>query len=79
MKKKWILSILILSLFLCLPSAYCQALTSNELKIFYDATEYQLKAQIDGNNSDSLAQDFTSQYGLTEDELRQYIERGIIA
>ena len=76
MKKRWILSALILSLFLCLPLAYCQELTSNELKIFYDATEYQLKAQIDGNNSDSLAQDFASQYGLTEDGLADLMAEG---
>ena len=76
MKEKRILSVLILSLFLCLPLAYCRELTSNELKIFYDAAEYQLKAQIDGNNSDSLTQDFASQYGLTEDELADIMVEG---
>ncbi len=75
MKKKWILSILILSLFLCLPSAYCQALTSNELKIFYDATEYQLKAQVSGSG-DLSAQNFASQYGLTEEQLEDVMVRG---
>jgi len=76
MKGKRILSIVFLSLFLCLPLAYCRELTSNDLKIFYDAVEYQLKAQIGGNNSDSLAQDFTSQYGLTEDELADIMVEG---
>lgn len=76
MKEKRILGALILSLFLCLTLAYCQDLTSNELKIFYDAVEYELKAQIDGNNSDSLAQDFASQYGLTEDELADIMVEG---
>ena len=76
MKEKRILSVLILSLFLCLPLAYCRELTSNELKIFYDAAEYQLKAQTSGNNSDSLAQDFASQYGLTEDELADLMTEG---
>lgn len=76
MKQKWILSLLILSLFLCLPLAYCRELTSNELKIFYDAVEYQLKAQTGGNNSDSLAQDFASKYGLTEDRLADLMTEG---
>jgi hypothetical protein len=76
MKRKLILSIVILSLFLYLPFAYCQELTSNELKIFYDAVEYQLKAQVDGNSSDSLAQDFASQYGLAEDELADIMVEG---
>ena len=76
MKGKLILSALILSLFLYLPLAYCQELTSNELKIFYDASEYSLKAQIEGNNSDSLPQDFASQYGLTEEQLEDVMIRG---
>ena len=76
MKEKRILGALILSLFLCLPLAYCQELTSNELKIFYDAVECIVKAQVDGNNSDSVAQDFASQYGLAEDELADIMVEG---
>ncbi len=75
MTKKCILNTLILSLFLCLPLAYCQELTSNELKIFYDATEYQLKAQASGSGNLS-AQDFASQYGLTEEQLEDVMTRG---
>ena len=76
MKEKRILGALILSLFLCLPLAYCQELTSKEAKIFYDAVECIVKAQVDGNNSDSVAQDFASQYGLAEDELADIMVEG---
>lgn len=81
MKKKWILSVLILSLFLCPPLAYCQELTSNELKIFYDAAEYEINIAeqvLAGNDVslDSLPGEFASRYGLTDEGVRDLVDRG---
>lgn len=81
MKRKRILSIVFLSLFLCLPLAYCQELTSNELKIFYDAAEYEINIAeqvLAGNNVslDSLPGGFASRYGLTDEGLTDLVDRG---
>ncbi len=81
MKKKYILITLILSLSLCLPLAYCQELTDQELKIFYDAAEYEVSIaeQVlagDDVSLDSLPKGFASRYGLTDEELTDLVDRG---
>ncbi len=80
MKEKRILCVLILSLFLCLPLAYCQELTSDELKIFYDAAEYEISIaeQVLAGDDDAIAkaEGFASRYGLTYEELTDLVDRG---